>query len=184
MQYVKNKNLILVLGLFILTLVPIFGGTFMTVEAENIGGDDIKFPQDALKEGPALFAIAMGTSRESGERQQIQLLEWEQYIKQGSTPLARLPYYHFPIIEAPRFVHGLIRRGISKSYEPMVGPSQAAVIFIKDTNKFATQAEIPVDDQATVALVLPDSRIAGYIKGEPTETALKQLQELFQQHLD
>ena len=161
MRYVKNRNLILVLGLFILTLLPIFGGTFMTVEAENIGGDDIRFPQDALKDGPALFAIAMGTSRESGEIQQIQLLEWEQYIIQRSTLLAR-----------------------SKSYETEVRPTQAAVIFVKDTNEFATQAEIPVDDQATVALVLPDSRIAGYIKGAPTETALKQLQELFQQHLD
>lgn len=151
------------------------GASFLSIEARTIGGTDFDFPSDALASGPALFALAMGTSRENGEVQQQHLLAWQTFLEASESPLKTLPLYHFPIIEAPGFVHGIIRRGIAKSYEGTVAPHRAAVIFTKDTEKFAAAAAIPIDDQATVVLVLRDGTIAGFVKGLPSAESLQTL---------
>lgn len=174
----KRSNVIAILLFSIVSVMNLFGGTFISVDAKTIDGKDFSFPDDAVSGGPALFAIAMGTSRESGEVQQAQLLDWDRYIKQQKSALSSLPFYHFPIIDAPRFVQGLIRKGIAKSYESIVPSDKAAVIFIKDTEDFASQAQIPLDDQATVVLVLPNKTIAGFVKGSPSEQSLSLLSEL------
>lgn len=164
--------------LLVLLMFPIAGASFLPVKARTIGGDDLRFPNDALEQGPALFALAMGTSRESGEIQQDHLLAWQRYIANSSSPLRALPIYHFPVIEAPGFVHGLIRRGIAKSYEDHVADNQAAVLFIQDTNEFAEIAAIPIDDRATMAYVLSDGTIAGFVKGEPSAESLRELERI------
>lgn len=157
-------------------LVPLYSASFPPVQARTIGGSSFNFPSDALAEGPALFAIAMGSSRENGELQQQHLLAWQKYIEASTSSLRSWPIYHLPVIEAPGFVHALIRRGIAKSYEALVDPSRAAVIFVKDTPRFAAAAGIPLDDRATIAVVLQDGRIAGFVKGLPTDETLGSLE--------
>lgn len=177
----NRSNIIIMLLITMISVSNLFGGTFANVDAKTIDGQDFSFPDDAVSGGPVLFAIAMGTSRESGEVQQAQLIDWERYIRQQESALSSLPFYHFPIIEAPRFVQGIIRKGIAKSYENIVPSDKAAVIFIKDTENFAAQARIPLDDQATVVLILPDKTIAGFVKGGPSGQSLSRLSELLTQ---
>ncbi len=167
-----------VLLVLLAVLSPIQGASFPSTEAKTIGGNDFQFPTDALKNGVALFAIAMGTSRENGEVQQQQLLAWQEYLDATDSPLREFPLYHFPIIEAPGFIHGVIRRGIAKSYEGSVLPDRAAVIFIKDTKRFSQQSSIPIDDAATMTVVRPDGTISGFVKGAPTRQSLSRLEHL------
>jgi hypothetical protein len=174
MKHGTYKTLTTLLTILSIT-ATLAGGTFIQTEAEFINGEKFTFPDDIVKHGPALFGIAMGTTRESGEIQQKQLLDWERMIRQAGGTLAELEFHHFPIIEAPGFVKGLIRRGIAKSYGEYVEANRAAVIFIKDTNQFADQAGIPLDDRTTVALILSDGTIAGYVKGPPEEHTLAQV---------
>lgn len=179
-----TKRTISLLLMLLLSLSLLCGGSFQEYAAKTVSGDDFDFPDDALEDAPVVFALAMGTSRDSGEIQQNHLLQWESYLKTQKSPLTTLRIFHFPIIEAPRFVHGVIRRGIGKSYEDVVPEDQAAVIFIKDTEEFAEQAEIPLDDLATVVLVLPDGTIAGYVKGPPSPQAKVRLESLYSEFVN
>ncbi|WP_422478626.1 hypothetical protein [Pleomorphochaeta sp. DL1XJH-081] len=178
------KKLIYVVCIMLVTLGSLPGGSFQQYEASTVAGDDFNFPTDALDNKPVLFALAMGTTRESGEIQQKHLLRWDSEIKVRNTPLKTLAFYHFPIIEAPRFIHGVIRRGIGKSYKDIVLEELAAVIFIKDTETFAEQAGIPLDDQATVVLVLPDNTIAGYVKGPFSLESMGKLEQLYDRFIN
>lgn len=178
------RKLIYVVFIILVTLGSLPGGSLQQYEASTVAGEDFIFPNDALDDEPVLFALAMGTTRESGEVQQQQLLQWDSEIKARNTPLETLRFYHFPIIEAPRFIHGVIRRGIGKSYKDIVSEELAAVIFIKDTESFAEQAEIPLDDQATVVLVLPDNTVAGFVKGPFSLESMERLELLYDRFIN
>jgi len=170
---------ILPLICFMIILTPLWAGTFSTRETKTIGGDSFTFPQDALRSGISLFAIALGTTRESGEIQQEHLLTWQSQLKNANSPLRSIPLYHFPVIDAPRFIQGVIRRGIAKSYEGIVSFDNAAVLFIKNTEEFSSESGIPIDNQATVALVHPNGSVIGFVKGPPTPQSITTLEQLY-----
>jgi len=169
-----NKHILLVALMVSLLTFNLFANSFMSTDTKTLAGEKVNFPDFALEPRPVLFALAMGTSKESGEIQQEQLLEWQKLL-QTHNSLKHVSFYHFPVIDAPGFIQGVIRRGITKSYSGLVQLEKAAVIFIKDTKAFANQAHIPLDDQATIAVVLPNGTMSGYIKGPPSEQALEEL---------
>lgn len=164
--------------LLVVLLASVSGASFPVHETRTIGGTKFEFPTDALADGPVLFGLAMGTSRENGEVHQQELLQWQAFLNASGSALRDRPFYHFPIIDAPGFIQGVIRRGIADSYEGTVGADQAAVIFVKNAKKFAEESAIPIDDRASVAVVLPSGRIAGYVKGLPSSESLRELESL------
>lgn len=92
--------------------------------------------------------------------------------------------YHFPVIgSAPFFVRGLIRRGISGSFTPTVREDRAAVLFVRDSDVFARSAGIPLDDQPSLALVLPGGITAGYLKGPVNEKNIEMLRKLLEAYI-
>ncbi|MEA5031665.1 MAG: hypothetical protein VB025_05925 [Sphaerochaeta sp.] len=173
----KNHHLVMII-LLILALVPLAGATFPQTGAKTIGGSEFDFPSDALSRGPALFALAMGTSRENGEIQQQHLLQWQAYLISSTSYLREWPLYHFPVIDAPGFIQGVIRRGIAKSYEGVVDADKAAVLFIKNARKFSEESAIPIDNQATLVVVRSNGSIAGFVKGLPSAHSLEKLELL------
>ena len=153
--------------------------SFMEIEAETVGRSDFRFPHDALQSSAAVFGLAMSTSRENGEQQQEQLLQWQRIIDTRGLLPTGMPMYHFPVIESPPFfVRGLIRRGIRDVFRGKVDDQLAAVLFVDSTSIFASQAGIPLDSDATIVVVNTDGSLRGYIKGEPSEVALAELQKL------
>jgi len=164
--------------LLILLLSPLAGAAFPQTDARTIGGTEFEFPGDALTRGPALFALAMGTSRENGEIQQQHLLQWQAYLDSSTSFLREWPLYHFPVIDAPGFIQGVIRRGIAKSYDGQVDADKAAVLFFKSARKFSEESTIPIDDQATLVVVQANGTIAGYVKGLPSAQSLGKLELL------
>ena len=164
--------------LLILLLYPLASATFPETNARTIGGTEFEFPGDALTQGPALFALAMGTSRENGEVQQQHLLQWQAYLASSTSALRNWPLYHFPVIDAPGFIQGVIRRGIAKSYEGRVDADKAVVLFIKSARKFSEESAIPIDDQATLVVVQANGTIAGFVKGLPSAPSLEKLELL------
>ncbi|MFW6363824.1 MAG: hypothetical protein ACOC0D_08280, partial [Spirochaeta sp.] len=117
--------------------------------------------------------------RENGEQQQEQLLQWQRLIDERGLIPAGISMYHFPVIESPPFfVRGLIRRGIRGVYRGKVDEGLAAVLFVDSIAGFASQTGIPLDADASLAVVNPDGSLRGYVKGSPDETATAQLLEL------
>lgn len=156
-----------------------YAATFPQVKTQNAEGDEFIFPQDAIQEGPALFALAMSTNRKNGEVQQAELIAWQEYFNAHEERTYQLKVYHFPVLASiPFFVKGAIRKGIGKSYENLVPKERVAILFISDVENFADQAGIPLDEQSTLVLVKEQGEIAGYIKGPPTEENLDALQKL------
>jgi len=178
MKGMMQKSKIAALLLLIFLLTPLAGATFPQTDAKTIGGSGFDFPSDALSRGPALFALAMGTSRENGEIQQQHLLQWQAYLTASTSFLREWPLYHFPVIDAPGFIQGVIRRGIAKSYEGLIDDDKAAVLFIKSARKFSEESAIPIDDQATLVVVRSNGSIAGFVKGLPSTQSLGTLELL------
>ena len=52
------------------------------------------------------------------------------------------------------------------------------MIFIKNTEEFSAKSAIPIDNQATLAIVQSNGNITGYIKGLPSKESLKKLEIL------
>ncbi len=177
-----KKPWMLFIAAGLLSMASLSGGTFLSIEARTVGGSDFLFPGDALREGPALFALAMSTTRENGEYQQERLLEWHHTLMQSSVLPADMSIFHFPVIESPPFfVRGIIRRGIGRSIAPAVLEDRAAVLFVPDTREFARNAGIPLDDQPTLAVVVQGGRVAGFVKGPVSDQGMLELQRIIQQ---
>lgn len=164
--------------LLLSTQVHLSSGSFATVDARSLDGASFSFPHDALQEQITLFALAMGTSRESGEIQQEHLLQWQKLLESDTGTLVSIPFYHFPVLDVPRFIQGVVRRGIAKSYEGVVPADRGAVLFMRQPETFAAQAGIPIDDQATIAVVHSDGAIIGFVKGPPSAQAYDSLKNL------
>ncbi|HLW21968.1 MAG TPA: hypothetical protein VKZ39_02160 [Sphaerochaetaceae bacterium] len=176
-----NTRRIMILLIVILlssTQLLMSGASFATVETKTLDGADFTFPDDALKTQITLFALALGTSRASGEMQQGHLLQWQRLLESDGGSLGKIPIYHFPVLDVPRFIQGVVRRGIAKSYDELVPPDQGAILFLKQADEFASQAGIPIDDQATLAVVRSDRSIVGFVKGPPTTATYTELKSL------
>lgn len=57
---------ILFITLLFLASLSLWPGTLMEVETRTLSGEDFLFPHDALKEGLAIFALAMSTTQKNG----------------------------------------------------------------------------------------------------------------------
>jgi hypothetical protein len=172
-----------VMLLFLVVISTLSGGMIAPIETETLDGDAFIFPTEAVKGSVAIVGLAMGTSRENGEVQQAQLIEWHTRLGAAPEPLNGAKLYHIPVIDAPRFIQGIIRRGIIKSYEEVIPLDQVAILFIKKPEQFASDAGIPIDDDATVAVISQDGTVAGYVKGSPTVRTITELQAIYQREL-
>jgi hypothetical protein len=172
------RKLITIVCCFV-TISALFGRVLAPIESETLDGASFLFPTEAVAESVGVIGLAMGTSRDNGEVQQEQLLEWHRYLTSAPDPFNRVKLYHIPVIDAPKFIQGIIKRGITKSYEDIIPLNQAALLFMKDPEKFAFDAGIPIDEDTTV-VVLKDSTVFGYVKGSPTAQAVADFQDLYQ----
>ena len=175
---IRERLLLICMLLLLGAHVQLSSGTFATIETRSLDGVAFSFPHDALKEEITLFALAMGTSRESGEIQQEQLLRWQKLLESDTGTLVSIPLYHFPVLDVPRFIQGVVRRGIAKSYEGVIPADRGAILFMRQPETFATQAGIPIDDRATIAVVRSDGTIIGFVKGPPSTQGYDSLRSL------
>ncbi len=89
----------------------IFSATFEEEKTKTADGEDFLFPKDALRYGPAIFALTMGKDRDNGEVQQKEVIAWQQYFTENPNMLGSIPVYHFPVLSGvPFFIKGTIRK--------------------------------------------------------------------------
>nr|WP_319474219.1 hypothetical protein [uncultured Sphaerochaeta sp.] len=159
----------------------LFAGTFPEEKAKSFADTDFVFPTDLIQDAPVLIALNIGTSRENGEVQQEALIAWKDAVEGSNTTLSYAPFYHISVIEgAPFFVRGAIRRGLAESFEGLIEPEQGGVLFLSKAEKFAKQAEIPIDGEPTVVVVSTDGTITGYVKGQVNSLSLSTLVALWE----
>ncbi|AEV28142.1 hypothetical protein SpiGrapes_0282 [Sphaerochaeta pleomorpha str. Grapes] len=174
-----SRKIVLVIILVFAVSLTLTAESFAEVKTKTADGNSFTFPEDALQTGPALFAMAISKTRQNGEEQQQILLQWQTYFNENPSFLAGLPVYHFPVIgSVPFFVKGAIRGGIAKTYAPFIGSDRLAVVFISDAETFFAQAGIPIDEEPTLAFVVKNGTIKGFLKGGVTEENLFRLKEL------
>ncbi|WP_321300948.1 hypothetical protein [uncultured Sphaerochaeta sp.] len=159
----------------------LFSGTFPEEKVKSFADTEFIFPTDLIKDSPILIALNIGTSRENGEVQQAALIAWQDAVEGSDDSLRYAPFYHISVIEgAPFFVRGAIRRGLAGSFEGLIDPERGGVLFLSKAEKFAEQAEIPIDGEPTLVVVSTDGTITGYVKGEVNSFALSTLAALWE----
>jgi hypothetical protein len=159
----------------------LFAGTLSEEKAKSLADTEFVFPTDLLKDSPVLIALNIGTSRENGEMQQEALIDWQNVIESSSFSFQSAPLYHISVIEgAPFFVRGAIRRGLAESFGDLIDPKRGAVLFLSKAEKFAKQAEIPIDGEPTMVVVRSDGKITGYVKGRVDSLALSNLAAIWE----
>lgn len=167
------KNVMLLI--LVCTSGLVWAGSFPTIETRTIANDQFLFPDQALQDGPALFAIALSESRSNGEVQQQMLLDWHEQLLAFND----MEVFHVSVIQSPpRFVQGIIRRAIGKFYEDTVSGDHAVVLFLDDIESFASQAGFHIDDEPTIVVVDGSGEVMGFVKGEKTKGNISRLQEL------
>ncbi len=159
----------------------LFSGIFPEEKAKSFANTDFVFPTDLIKDTPVLIALNIGTSRTNGEVQQEALLAWQDAVEGSAAPLRFAPFYHISVIEgAPFFVRGAIRRGLAESFGDLIDPERGGVLFLSKAEKFAKQAEIPIDGEPTMVVVSTDGTITGYVKGQVDSFSLSKLAALWE----
>lgn len=174
----KKKTLIMILVVTFCSFL-LFSATFEEEKSKTADGENFLFPVDALKTGPALFALTMGKDRENGEVQQMHVIGWQEHFDKNPTLLGTIPVYHFPVLSGvPFFVKGTIRNALYKFYADKADPSRVGVLFVSKTEKFAELAGFPADDSGTIVVVASDGSVAGYVKGEVTSEKVAHLKKV------
>jgi len=157
----------------------IFSATFEEEKTKTADGENFLFPNDALRNGPAIFALTMGKDRDNGEVQQEEVIAWQTYFNENPNTVGLIPVYHFPVLSGvPFFIKGTIRNALYDYYTDVVDSAKVGVLFVSKTEKFAKQAEIPLDDECILVAVASDGSIAGYVKGMVTPAKVAQLQKV------
>jgi hypothetical protein len=153
-------------------------GELLDVKTKTFDGEKFNFPEDLKGQPVTVLFLAISESKESGERQQQELLTWQAAIdERGGLPEGILAY-HYPVLQDSFFLpSGIIRNAMAKSYEEKVPLNQAGVLFVKDLEKFVNSAGIALDDQATVITVDSNGRVLTQIKGTYSEAQLASLRE-------
>lgn len=174
----KKKILFMLLMTFV--CIPIlFSASFEEEKTKTADGENFLFPNDGIKNGPAIFALTMGKDRDNGSAQQKEVIAWQQYFTENPTLVGTTPVYHFPVLSGvPFFVKGTIRKALYDYYAEIVDPSRVGVLFVSKTEKFVEQAGIPFDDESSLVVVAPDGSIAGFVKGGVTPAKVEQLQKV------
>lgn len=169
----------------LLLLLSALAGTadaqqFATVESKLFDGSAFTFPRDLKGGSRYLLLLAMGSNRESGERQQKTLLAWSDALKTSDTLTADVKPYHFVVMKSPPFfVKGMVGSAVSETYQKGgIKAEQSAVLFVADLAAFAAAAGISIDEQATVVLADSAGKPLGHVKGEATPENLAALKQL------
>ncbi|MDY0289939.1 MAG: hypothetical protein RBR15_14020 [Sphaerochaeta sp.] len=174
----KKYTLVMIMILLFCSSL-LFSATFDEEKTKTADGENFLFPADALRTGPAVFALTMGKDRDNGEVQQMQVIGWQEHFDNNPTLLGTIPVYHFSVLSGvPFFVKGTIRGALHKFYADKTDPSRVAVLFVSKTDKFAQQAGFPADESGTIVVVASDGSVAGYVKGEVTSAKVAQLQKV------
>jgi hypothetical protein len=151
-------------------------GELLDVKTKTFDGEKFNFPEDLNGEPVSVLFLAISETKESGERQQQELLAWQTAIDESGGLPEGILAYHFPVLQDSFFLpSGIIRNAMAKSYEEKVPLNQAGVLFVKDLEKFVNSAGIALDDQATVITVDANGRVLAQIKGTYSETQLNTL---------
>jgi len=143
---------------------------FEPVEAKNFAGKSFLFPE-AIQGAPShLLFLGIAKDQDNGTWQGEELIKWHKALIAAGVDAASTKFWHFPVIENPPFfVKGLIRRGIAKDYADLLPPEQGAVLFVKDIQRFADAAEVPLDGQPTVAIYREGEGVVAIYRGEATD---------------
>ena len=161
------------------SIKPITGASFEEVKARTSSKDKIDFPNDALSSNPTIFAFILSDTREGGEKQQSQLLQWHTSLLNNPSFPENVQIYHFPVIAgAPGFVKGFIRNGLGETYEGVVDDDNVAVLFVDNAKSFAVNAGLPFNNDATVVVVDNKGNIIGYTTGEVSNEKLNRILSL------
>ena len=142
-------------------------GSFEQVKAKTFDKEKFIFPDDVRGTRLNIFFLAMGADRDSGEAQQLALIDWHVALAERGVFSDTVMPYHFPVLAGvPFFVKGMITGAMRDTYEDKVPLDQAGILFIKDLDAFAGSAELPLDDQATIVIATADAIPLQFFKGE------------------
>jgi hypothetical protein len=169
-------------------LSPVFAQDslkFETVKTKTFEKEKFLFPDDMRGNPVNIVFLAMSNTRESGEAQQLALLEWNAELEQAGAFSDQAMPYHFIVMESPPFfVKGMITRAMRDVYEGQVPLNQSAVIYVDDLVKFASAAGIEVDGQATVVIVSNEGAVLVQVKGDVSEVAVSDFLESLNQYVN
>ncbi len=169
-------KMIAIIALFTLLTSNLFSASFEKVEAKTTSKDKINFPIDALSSQSTIFALVLSDSREGGEAQQKELLDWHRALLQHPSFPKSVNIYHFPVIQdPPGFVKGFIRKGLGETYKGVVDDDKVAILFVDDTPKFASHAGLPFNDSSTVVVVDTHGNVKGFATGEVTNDKIESI---------
>ena len=162
-----------------LTCSIVFAASFSSVEGKLFNDKSFIFPDDLLEDKPVIVALTLSSSRKNGEEQQKHFIEWQIKLKEASSKLNSITVYHISVIDgAPFFVRGAIRNGIAKEYGDLVQASQGGVLYLSKSERFASDARIPIDGEPTLVVLSSTGSIEGFVKGLYSSDRMLQLQSL------
>ncbi|MDT3358026.1 MAG: hypothetical protein LIR47_01635 [Spirochaetota bacterium] len=157
----------------------VFAASFSSVEGKLFNDKSFIFPDDLLEERSVIIALTLSSSRKNGEEQQKHFIEWQKKLKETSSKLNAITVYHISVIDgAPFFVRGAIRNGIAKEYGELVQASQGGVLYLSKSERFASDARIPIDGEPTLVVLSATGSIEGFVKGAYSSDRMLQLQSL------
>ena len=164
------------LVILLLTLSPLAGASFESVEAKDGRGKTIEIPDDLTGSAPRILAFILGESRESGESQVETMLAWQDRLSSDPAVPPSVQIYHLPVIEGlPFFLKGIVRDGMRDSYRGAVPDSNIAVLFLKDMKSFIENAGIPFSFEPTLVVLDREGEVRTYVKGSPDESSLSKV---------
>jgi hypothetical protein len=151
-------------------------GTFEQVKAKTFDKEKFIFPDDVRGTQLNIIFLSMGRDRESGEAQQLELLEWHDALAaRGVFSDAVMPYHFAVLAGVPFFVKGMIGGEMRDTYDGKVLLDQAAILYIKDLDRFAAAAGLTADGQATIVIASADAKPLRVFKGKISEQGVNDI---------
>jgi hypothetical protein len=151
-------------------------GSFERVKAKSFDKEKFTFPDDVRGTKLDIFFLAMGAERESGEAQQLALLDWHKALDERGVFSDAVMPYHFPVLAGvPFFVKGMIIGAMRETYEGKIPLDQASVLFIDDLNVFAGSAGLTLDEQPTIVIVSADAKPLQSFKGTVSSAGVDEI---------
>jgi hypothetical protein len=142
-------------------------GSFERVKTKTMDKKKFVFPDDVRGSQLNIMFISMGADRDSGEAQQLALIDWHVALEERGVFDEQVMPYHFPVLAGvPFFVKGMIAGQMRDSYENKVPLSQAGILFIKDLDSFAGSAGLTLDGQPTIVITTSEAKPLKTFKGE------------------
>ena len=152
------------------------GLQFESVKTKTFDKEKFRFPEDLKGRPVNVLFIAMSNDRESGEAQQLALLDWHAALENAGAFSDKSMPYHFIVMESPPFfVKGMITGAMRDVYEDKVPLNQSAVMFVDDLSAFATGAGIELDDDPTIVIAGQGGRPMARFKGQVSEEGVREI---------